>query len=47
MVVWSPHSLVLDGIDHETYLGPELMRWVREAYAPVKVQDRTTIFERR
>ena len=46
-IVWSPHSLVLDGIDHETYLGPELMRWVREAYTPLRVQDRTTIFERR
>lgn len=46
-VVWSPHSLVLDGIDHETYLGPELMRWLREEYVPVRVLDQTTLFERR
>ena len=46
-IVWSPHSMVLDEIPHETYLGAELMRWIREEYIPVRVQDRTTIFERR
>jgi hypothetical protein len=46
-IVWSPHSIVLDEIPHEMYLGAELMRWIREEYTPVRVQDRTTIFERR
>lgn len=46
-IVWSPQSMALDGISHETYLGAEIMRWIREQYVPLQTQDRSTIFERR
>ncbi|CAG0962203.1 hypothetical protein MYXO_00821 [Myxococcaceae bacterium] len=46
-VIWSPRSLVLDGIAHEQYLGPEIMRWLQDEYALLRVQDQSSILERR
>ncbi len=46
-VVWLPESLRLDEIPHETYIGPDIMEWIRAHYQLEHRIDQVQILGRR